>query len=114
MGMAASQARYLGITARKINVEYEGQQVNQQRTALANESAGLFRRLLSLDSPTPPTQSDYYTDVYQYSDASTADGKVTVSSITPNEGTDRKHILLLQNTKKMFRNIMCQQIKMFL
>ncbi len=88
MGMAASQARYLGITARKINVEYEGQQVNQQRTALANESAGLFRRLLSLNSPTPPTQSEYYTDVYQYSDAATSDGKVTISSITPNEGTD--------------------------
>ena len=52
MGMAASQARYLGLTARKTNVEYEGQQVNQQRTALANESAGLFRRLLALDVPT--------------------------------------------------------------
>ena len=54
MGMAASQARYLGLTARKTNVEYEGQQVNQQRTALANESAGLFRRLLALDVPTAP------------------------------------------------------------
>lgn len=100
MGMAASQARYLGITARKINVEYEGQQVNQQRTALANESAGLFRRLLSLDSPTPPTQSDYYTDVYQYSDASTADGKVTVSSITPNEGTDPQTYTVITKYKE--------------
>ena len=88
MGMAASQARYLGITARKINIEYEGQQVNQQRTALANESAGLFRRLMSLDSPVPPTQSDYYTDVYQYNDPTTSDGKVTVTSIEPNQGTD--------------------------
>ena len=35
MGMAASQARYLGLTARKTNVEYEGQQINQARTALA-------------------------------------------------------------------------------
>ena len=88
MGMAASQARYLGITARKINVEYEGQQVNQQRTALANESAGLFRRLLGLTVPTPPTQSEYYTDVYQYDDPTTSDGKVTVTSITPNAGSD--------------------------
>lgn len=38
MGMAASQARYLGLTARKTNVEYEGQQVNQQRTALARKA----------------------------------------------------------------------------
>ena len=39
MGMAASQARYLALTARKTNVEYEGQQINQERTALANQSA---------------------------------------------------------------------------
>ena len=81
MGMAASQARYLGLTARKTNVEYEGQQVNQQRTALANESAGLFRRLLSLDTPVAPTQNDYYTDAYQYSDPMSSDGKVTVKNI---------------------------------
>ncbi|MBS6552497.1 MAG: hypothetical protein KH321_00990 [Clostridium sp.] len=89
MGMAASQARYLGLTARKTNVEYEGQQVNQQRTALANESAGLFRRLLALEVPTAPTQTDYYSDNYTYSDSSaTADGKVTVSNITENEGSN--------------------------
>ena len=90
MGMAASQARYLGLTARKTNVEFEGQQVNQQRTALANESAGLFRRLLELEVPTAPTQSDYYTDEYTYNDASSSDGKVTVSSITENAGSDPK------------------------
>lgn len=90
MGMAASQARYLGITARKINVEYEGQQVNQQRTALANESAGLFRRLLSLEVPTAPTQSDYYTDVYTYIDDSKLDSKVTITSIVENPNTNPK------------------------
>ncbi len=100
MGMAASQARYLGITARKINIEYEGQQVNQQRTALANESAGLFRRLMSLDSPVPPTQSDYYTDVYQYNDPTTTDGKVTVSSVTPNEGTDPQTYTVIAKYKE--------------
>lgn len=90
MGMAASQARYLGITARKINVEYEGQQVNQQRTALANQSAGLFTRLLGLEVPTAPTQSEYYTDQYSYSDASSKDGKVTLSGISENAGSDPK------------------------
>ena len=40
MGMAASQARFLGLTARKSNVEYQVQQINQQRTSLANESLG--------------------------------------------------------------------------
>ena len=48
MGMAASQARYLGLTARKTNVEYEGQQINQARTALSNQSASLWNQMLSL------------------------------------------------------------------
>ena len=42
MGMAASQARHLALVARKSNCEYEGQQINQARTALANQSADLL------------------------------------------------------------------------
>lgn len=66
MGMAASQARFLGLTARKTNVEYEGQQVNQQRTALSNESAGLFNQMLTLTVPVPPSATDYYNMRYTY------------------------------------------------
>lgn len=88
MGMAASQARYLGIQARKTNVEYEGQQVNQQRTALANQSANLFRRLLTLEVPTPPDQTNYKTSNYTFSDATSSDGNATIEEITANEGTD--------------------------
>ena len=55
MGMAASQARFLGLTARKSNVEYQVQQINQQRTSLANESAGLYNQMMELTVPTPPT-----------------------------------------------------------
>lgn len=66
MGMAASQARFLGLTARKTNVEYEGQQVNQQRTALSNESAGLFNQMLALQVPVPPSATDYYNMRYTY------------------------------------------------
>lgn len=67
MGMAASQARYLELTARKTNVEYEGQQVNQQRMSLANESAGLFTQLMSLAVPTAPSSSTYTTTNYTFS-----------------------------------------------
>lgn len=66
MGMAASQARFLSLTARKTNVEYEGQQVNQQRTALANESANLYNQLNSVEVPTPPSTSDYYKTTYTF------------------------------------------------
>ena len=48
MGLAASQARYLSLSARKTNVEYEGQQINQQRLALSNQSADLFNQMLTM------------------------------------------------------------------
>ena len=52
MGIAASQARYLYLTARQTNVEFEGQQINQARTNLANEESGLFRQMLEIKAPT--------------------------------------------------------------
>ncbi len=66
MGMAASQARFLSLTARKSNVEYEGQQINQERTALANESSNLYSQLSKMDVPTPPNTSDFYKTVYTF------------------------------------------------
>lgn len=71
MGMAASQARFLGLTARKSNVEYQGQQVNQERTALANESSGLFNQMLALEVPTPPSTSDFYKYNYSFTGSAT-------------------------------------------
>lgn len=66
MGISASQARFLGLTARKTNIEYEGQQVNQARTALANESANAYNRLYTLEVPTPPDVTQYYKNEYTY------------------------------------------------
>ena len=80
MGMAASQARYLGLTARKTNVEYEGQQINQARTALANQSANTFNELLALEVPTAPSTQDYTTLQYSYQDGTYAE---TITSMTP-------------------------------
>ena len=44
MGMAASQARFLGLTARKSNNEYQAQQINQERLALSNQQEELVKR----------------------------------------------------------------------
>lgn len=82
MGMAASQARYLGLTARKTNVEYEGQQINQQRTALANQSANTFNELLALEVPTAPSTQDYTSIEYTYKDGSYAETIETMSALT--------------------------------
>lgn len=79
MGMAASQARYLGLTARKTNVEYEGQQVNQARTALANQSANTFNDLLALEVPTAPSTQDYTKLKYTYTEGTVGE---EISSMT--------------------------------
>ena len=68
MGMAASQARFLSLTARKTNVEYEGQQINQQRTTLSNESSNYYSRLCNLNVPTPPSSEDYTKTTYTFED----------------------------------------------
>lgn len=68
MGMSASQARFLSLTARKTNVEYEGQQINQQRTTLSNESASYYSELCQMSVPTPPSSSDYTKVTYTFSD----------------------------------------------
>ncbi|MDR1167300.1 MAG: hypothetical protein LBK53_00210 [Heliobacteriaceae bacterium] len=70
MGMAASQARFLGLTARKTNVEYEGQQINQQRTALGNQSANYYNQMLGMSVPIPPSVDDYTKTVYSFADGS--------------------------------------------
>lgn len=81
MGMAASQARYLALTARKTNVEYEGQQVNQARTALANQSANTFNELLALEVPTAPSTQDYTTLQYSYQDGTISETISDMASI---------------------------------
>ena len=68
MGMAASQARFLGLTARKTNTEYEGQQINQQRTTLSNQSANYYNQLLGMTVPVPPAVADYTKTVYTFTD----------------------------------------------
>ena len=78
MGMAASQARFLSLTARKTNVEYEGQQINQQRTTLSNESSNYYSQLCNLVVPTPPSSEDFTKTVYSFVDGSETN---TINSI---------------------------------
>lgn len=81
MGLAATQARYLSLTARKTNIEFEGQQVNQARTALSNQSSNLYNKLYAMNVPTPPSVTDYYKTEYSYKFAGTT---YTVNSYAPN------------------------------
>ena len=85
MGMAASQARFLGLTARKNNVEFEGQQVNQQRTTLSNQSANYYNDLLGMAVPIPPSVDDYTKTVYTFEDGALTN-QIT-AMIAQNDGT---------------------------
>ena len=92
MGMSASQARFLSLTARKTNVEYEGQQINQQRTALSNESSNYYSQLTSMSVPVPPSSADYTKITYTFADGSE---KNTVTSIVATTNTKSTGIYML-------------------
>ena len=64
MGMSASQARLLSLQARQSNLEYQGQQINQERTILSQQCTALYNSLLSMTVPTPPATTDYQTIKY--------------------------------------------------
>lgn len=59
MGLAASQTRFLGLTARKSNVEFQGQQVNQARVNLSNQSAAYNSQSLGMTVPVPPSVTQF-------------------------------------------------------
>lgn len=66
--MAASQARLLGLSSKKTNCEWQGQQINQARTALSNETANLWNELLNMDVPMAPDVTNYSETSYSFSD----------------------------------------------
>ncbi|MCQ2754009.1 MAG: hypothetical protein MJ231_03060 [bacterium] len=65
MGLAASQARYLALVAQQTNLQYQGQQINQERSVLAQQTAELYSTLLGMDVPTPPSTKAYTKVQYQ-------------------------------------------------
>ena len=57
MGLAASQARLLSLVARKSDLEYQLQQINQARMLLANIVNRLAQRLANVANGAPPDQA---------------------------------------------------------
>ena len=87
MGMAASQARFLGLTARMNNIEFEGQQINQQRTALSNKSASYYSDLLGMAVPTAPSVENYTKTVYTFDDGALTNSITSLIADNDNPGT---------------------------
>ena len=88
MGMSASQARLIALTARMNDIEYQGQQINQQRTTLSNQVNELYNSLLDMSVPTPPSQTDFSKTVYSGTIGAT---KFTMGTVRPN-GNDSYNI----------------------
>ncbi len=81
MGMSASQMRFCMIAGKKSDVEFQGQQINQQRTTLATQSSACNTQLLEMQVPTPPSSSDFSTTTYSF----TANGEeCTISGVQYN------------------------------
>ena len=98
MGMSASQARFLSLTARKTNVEYEGQQINQQRTALSNESSNYYSQLASMTVPTPPSSADYSKITYTFQNGTETN---TVTSLIATSTTKQDGIYMLNYVQEI-------------
>ena len=84
MGMSASQARYLALTERKNDIEYQGQQINQQRTTLSDQVNALYNSLLVMSVPTPPSTQDYTKVVYSGVDGAST---FTIGNVVPHGTT---------------------------
>lgn len=96
MGMSASQARLLSLEARQSNLEYQGQQINQERTILSQQCTALYNSLLSMTVPTPPSTADYTYVQYTGSDGAT-NYSFDSSSVKP--GTNGNYKVTLGTTE---------------
>lgn len=103
MGMSASQARFLCLTARKTNTEYEGQQINQQRTALSNESSNYYSQLASMSVPTPPSSSDYTKITYTFVNGTELS---TITSLVATSSTKTTGVYKLNYTQQFPTDMM--------
>ena len=86
MGLAATQTRFLSLTARKSNVEYKGQQINQQRTVLSDKSASLYSEMLTISVPVPPSTGDF-TNIYYYYQPQGENRKYKLQDLNKEAGT---------------------------
>lgn len=84
MGMSASQMRYCMLSGKKSDVEFQGQQINQQRTTLATETSAYNNQLLNLTVPTPPSSENYSRTTYSFTSGA---GEVcTITGVQYNSG----------------------------
>ena len=97
MGLSATQARAILKKAELSNLEYQGQQINQERTILSQQATALYNSLLSMTVPTPPATTDYQTIKYS-GELGATKYSFDANSIKPN-GTGDTYTITMQEQK---------------
>jgi len=82
MGLSASQARYLMLVAKQSDLQYQGQQINNERTVLSQQVSELYNSLLSMEVPTPPSTTEFQKVKYSGS-VGTTNYSFYASSVKP-------------------------------
>ena len=95
MGMSATQARYLNLTAQQSDLEFQGQQINEARTTLSEQTNNLYSQLQNLSVPTPPSTTDY-TSVQYSGKSGTTTYSFEASNVKP--GSDGSYNITLNFT----------------
>lgn len=93
MGMSATQARYLSLVAQQSNLEYQGQQINQERSVLSQQVSELYNSLLNMQVPTPPSTTDYTKVQYEGTLGAT---KFSIPANNIKPGKDGKYCVTIQ------------------
>ncbi len=93
MGMSATQARYLSLVAQQSNLEYQGQQINQERSVLSQQVSELYNSLLNMQVPTPPSTTDYTKVQYEGSLGAT---KFSIPANNIKPGKDGKYCVTIE------------------
>ena len=96
MGLSASSLRIAMLTARKSSLEFEGQQINQQRLSLSNQTAALFNAMLTMQVPTPPDPSEFSKMVYTFNKG---DGLSTLLNVSRNASGPYTHDVTYKGPK---------------
>lgn len=93
MGMSATQARYLSLIAQQSNLEYQGQQINQERSVLSQQVSELYNSLLNMQVPTPPSTTEYTKVQYEGSLGAT---KFSIPANNIKPGKEGKYCVTIQ------------------
>lgn len=96
MGLSASSLRLAMLTARKSSLEFEGQQINQQRLSLSNQTAALFNAMLTMQVPTPPDPTEFSKMVYTFNKG---DGLSTLLNVSRNASGPYTHDVTYKGPK---------------